>query len=80
MLVVPTGGGDLLHVGTFIAHGLLGHLEAPGSELCRPHLLPAVTLPLARSFFGYRFVANNLRGKAVKTGTDVSVPTPRYTP
>lgn len=57
---------DLLHIGTFITHSLLSHLEATRSELCRPHLLSAVTLPLARSFFGYGFVTYNLHKK---TGT-----------
>ena len=56
---------DLLHIGTLIAHHLLSHLEAARSELCRPHLLSAVTLPLARGFFGYRFVTYNLCDKAV---------------
>ena len=54
---------NLLDVGTLVTHHLLSHLEATRPELRRPHLLPAVTLPLTGSFFGYRLVTNNLRDK-----------------
>lgn len=57
---------DVLHIGTFVAHGLLGHLETSRSELRRSHLLSAVTLPLARSFFGYRLVTYDLNSEANK--------------
>lgn len=57
--------GDLLHIGTLIAHHLLSHLEATRSKLRCPHLLSAVTLPLARGFFGYRLVTYNLCQRAV---------------
>lgn len=51
---------DLLHIGTLVTNCLLGHLETTWSKLCCPHFLSAVTLSLARGFFGYRFVAYNL--------------------
>lgn len=51
---------DLLYIGTLVTNCLLGHLETTWSELCCPHFLSAVTLSLARGFFGYRFVAYNL--------------------
>lgn len=60
-----TTSGDLLYVGTLIANHLLSHLETTRSKLRRPHLLSAVTLPLAGGFFGYGFVTYNLCDKAV---------------
>lgn len=56
--------GDLLHIGTLIAHHLLSHLEATWSKLRCPHLLSAVTFPLAGGFFGYRLVTYNLCERA----------------
>lgn len=63
---------DLLYIGALVAHHLLGHLEAAGSELCRPHLLSAVTLPLAGGFFGYWLVTYDLGDKAVSKSDDES--------
>lgn len=60
---------NLLHVGTLIAHHLLSHLEAARSELRRPHLLPAVALPLPRGFFGDGLVAHNLHNIHTHTHT-----------
>lgn len=52
---------DSLHIRTLVTHCLLSHLETTRSKLRRPHFLSAVTLPLARGFFGYRFVTDNLQ-------------------
>lgn len=64
---------DLLYIGTLVAHHLLSHLEAARPELRRPHLLSAVTLPLAGGFFGYRLVTYNLCGKNVSENQQESI-------
>lgn len=61
-----TTSSDLLYIGTLVAHRLLSHLEAPRSELRRPHLLSAVALPLAGGLFGYRLVTHNLCDEEVR--------------
>lgn len=53
-----------LDIGTLVTHRLLGHLEAARPELRGPHLLPAVALPLPRSFFGDGLVPHDLPERA----------------
>ena len=67
---------DLLDVGTLVTHHLLSHLEAPGSELSRPHLLPAVTLPLAGRFFSDWLYTYNLNDNNTCSKSDESANVP----